>query len=438
MRTGRFGITASLLLVMGVALAACAPIAEPTSTPTVEPSPTPTEEPTPEPTPTATAVPTETLTPEATATPSPEPGADWLPAGTVALHAKRVDGELGLYALLTDGSTADMDRGIQGVATVSNSGRWIAYRPDVEETPGELTIESLADDTVYTVSATEGFTIYEWIFGRDEERLAFVEVGPPGEETDWAVVVVSLEDGSTTRFATSSVGGPAGGRLPGRPLGWTASGEGLLMDTFVPYTEGAYQGIWKVAIPKGTPAQDYDELVRSQLVAADAYQNQPMLSPEGELVAYLSRDQEYEPEDYEPIAYDMAVNQLWTVDPEDRETSMLVEVTDGGALGLEIAWSPSGDRVLFAEGMYAGDRFGSLTLKTVDRTGAEAEVGEVPLPEEGGFSELHWVSPDKALFVVRAGEALTFELYEIQIESGETNLVDSAEYLLILGSVRGE
>ena len=102
----------------------------------------------------------------------------------------------------------------------------------------------------------------------------------------------------------------------------------------------------------------------------------------------MARDPDYAPAHYEPIAYDTAVNQLWALDLAGGVPALLVEVTDGGALGYDAAWSPDGAQVLFAQGTYAGDTFAGLTLKVRDGSGAVRDVGLLPLEPRSSVREV--------------------------------------------------
>jgi hypothetical protein len=272
-------------------------------------------------------------------------------------------------------------------------------------------------------------------FHRDETRLAFVEIGPPSNERiPWAIVVVSLTDGSTTRFEGTT--GEHDPPLPGTPLAWPDSDE-LFLNTFLPYTEEGSTGLWGVTIPPAASPAPIAALEAREALAGPDYLFQPRLAPGGQRFLYLNRDYDYTPADYEPRAYDLAVHQLGLVERDGTASRLLIDVTAAGALAGAAAWSPDGAEILFAEGRYAGgDTFGTLTLKALDvDAGAAREIGPLSLPERGTLVSLDWCAPRAALAVVATWEG-AHQLHTLNVETGESQTLVTDDFVQVLGCVR--
>jgi hypothetical protein len=314
-------------------------------------------------------------------------------------------------------------------------GRWIAYSSG--PSAGSLTIVNLENGTTYAPPVTPNFTVYGQAFDIAETRLAFMELGgPDATGYTWAIVVVNLADGSTNRFdAATAIGSfdPAS-LLPGNPVGWAAPGNELLLNTFMPGTEGNWAGVWGLGLPPGAASAPIDTLGQRELVSVGDYYADPRLSPDGTRLLYLNRDFGYTPAGYTPMAYDLAVNQLLSVDVASSAQTLLVNIVDGGALGRDAAWSPDGAQTLFAQGNYAGDAFASLTLKFRDSVGAIHDVGPVPLPPGGGLRSLDWCAPNTALVTVTTAD-YDHQLHAVDLTSGGATIVAFGDHLSVLGCV---
>jgi len=369
--------------------------------------------------------------PEPTVPPPTTPAADWLPEGTVALYIAGPWENPQLYALSADGTPAGLDRVVHQGAVTTPSGRWLAY-PDGSSATS-ATIVNLEEGTEQVVSATADFTFYSMAFDRAETRVALLELGPPEpDNTPWAIVVVHLADGSIERFATTV--GPGQTQLPGNPLGWTASGEELLLDTFQPYTEGAHLGIWAVHLPPGTVSAPLDTFSRREVLGAWWGFAPVHLSPDQSKLVYLDRDPDYTPDDYDPVAYDLAVNRLWRLALADGSRTLLLEVSDGDALGQDAAWSPDGQEILFARGHYSGDTFATLGLRVYTADNMVREIGPLDLPAQGYLDRLSWCRPELALATMTTSEG-TAELHWTDLEGGAEGTVASASLISVLGCI---
>ena len=410
----------SAAIVLALSLLACSIPTPPSST---LPPPPPTITPFAPPTTVPTTIP-----------PPDTPPPSWLPAGTIALYATGPWESPRLHAVAADGSTTDLGLDVHGSATASRTGRWIASAGGPYPADSVVAV-NLETGITFVTPLTPDFTLYGLAFDPAETRLALMELGGSGVgDYLWAIVVVNLADGSTTRFETTMTMGSASPILPGNPVGWAASGDELLLDTFMPDTEGNWGGVWGVTLPPGAAAASLDTLGRREFVPAGGYLAPPYLSPDANHLLYLNRDFSYTPAGYEPMAYDLAVNQLWAVDLASGSPSSLVNVTDGGALARAAAWSPDGAQTLFAQGNYAGDAFASLTLKVRDSTGTIRDIGPAPLPPGGGLRGLDWCIPDTALATVTTAD-YEHQLHTVDVTSGGTGLVTSATHISVLGCV---
>jgi len=401
----------------------------PFSPATTEPTAPPGGEPTTEPP--ATGVPTAE---SPTEPPTEPPSSSWLPTGTFVLYATGAWDELQLYALAPGPSITDLERTVTFNSALSRTGHWIAHA----HSPAPATsvvVANLENGTTHTVPLTPDYSLYGMAFDHAETRLAFMELGGSGTGTyTWAVVVVNLADGSTARFEdTFSLPVGAGVMLSGWPIGWTAAGDELLLDTFMPDTEGNWAGVWAVALPPGTPSAALNTLSRRTVIAAGDYSAETRLSPDATHLLYLNRDPSYTPAGYAPMAYDLAVNQLWQVNVASGASTQLLNVTDGGALARTAAWSQELPHTLFAQGSYAGDTFASLMLKVRDDTGTIHDAGSVPLPPGGSLQSVDWCLPDFALVVVTTAD-YAHQLHIVEFGGGST-LVTSDAYITVLGCI---
>jgi hypothetical protein len=122
-----------------------------------------------------------------------------------------------------DGSTTDLGLDVHGSATASRTGRWIASAGGPYPADSVVAV-NLETGVTFVTPLTPDFTLYGLAFDPAETRLALMELGGSGVgDYLWAIVVVNLADGSTTRFETTMTMGSAPPILPGNPVGWAAS-----------------------------------------------------------------------------------------------------------------------------------------------------------------------------------------------------------------------
>jgi hypothetical protein len=365
--------------------------------------------------------------------PTEPPPSGWLPEGTFALYTHGTWESAQLYALTPGPTSVDLGRAVGRPTSMSRTGRWIAH--GVGSPATSITIISLETGTTHNVPLTADFILYGSAFDHTDSRLAFMELGGSGIGTyTWAIVVVNLADGSTTRFEKSFTSPiTPGDMLPGRPFGWSAASSELLIDTFLPDSGGFFGGVWAISIPLGTPSAALDTLSRRELIAAGDYSSEPRVSPTGTRILYLRLEPGYTPAGYAPMGPDFPVNQLWDMDIATGTPTRLVNVDDGGALAQTAAWMQEVPHTVFAQGNYGGATFGSLTLKRRDNAGSITDVGAVPLPAGGGLLAIDGCLPDMALLTI-VNASYDAELHVADFAGGST-LVTSARTIFVLGCV---
>jgi hypothetical protein len=365
--------------------------------------------------------------------PTEPPPSSWLPEGTFALYASGGWEGAQLYALTPGPTLVDLRRTVTPQTSMSRTGRWIAH--GIGSPATSITIINLETGTTHTIPLTSEFVLYGSVFDLTESRLAFMELGGSGIGTyTWAIVVVNLADGSTTRFEKSFTSPiTPGDMLPGRPFGWSAAGNELLLDSFLPESGGFFAGVWAVTIPPGTPSAALDTMGRREMIAAGDYSFEPRMSPDGTQMLYLRLEPGYTPAGYTPMGPDYVVNQLWGMDLATGTPSRLVNVDDGGALARDAAWMQEVPHTVFAQGNYAGGTFASLTLKVRDGAASVRDVGAVPLPTGGDLIGLDGCRPSFALATV-VNASYEAELHIVDFGGGST-LVTSAPTISVLGCV---
>ena len=372
----------------------------------------------------ATESPT-TSAPEATE----EPSTGWLPPGTVALYSSGPWESSQLFALAADGSTVPLGVTMGRGKAASRGGLWVAYEtgtyPDIS-----IAVQRLDGGSTFAVPVSPEFEPFAMVFDRTETRLAFLEVGPlDADGTAWAIVVVNLGDGSTTRFAATM--GADRAYLPGNPVGWSAWDE-LVLDTFLPASEGAWAGVFGVPLPSGIGSAPLEALDRRELIGSRDYLSPLRLSSDGAALLYLGRDFDYTPSSYEVMMMDLAVNQLWSLDLATGVPSLLLEVTDGGALDVA-DWSPDGTEAMFLYGSYAGPDFIPSVLRVRDGAGGVRDVASVSLTPGDGFTGLSWCAPSTAVYTIWTTGAM--QLHLVDLSTGATTLITTAEGVSVLGCI---
>ncbi len=423
----------ALLLTLSVACGAEAETA-PTVVPVrdVQPTQAPAPSETPPPPPSATPTP-----PEPTPTPLPTEAPTWYGAGTVALFSVG-DYESGdLYALGGDGATQLVFSDVGRDARVSPDGRWLGFvRVDYD---GRSTLELHDAQTGASRHITSDATggMLRFAFDRTSRRLAYLHLDPPDEDlSPWGLVVVDLKSDTAVRYDTLMTFEDRSS-LPGVPVGWSgaaSSGDELILDTFMPFSEGGWAGVWAVILRRdGAPAAPNTLSRRELLPAAPVYFSSLYFAPDGQSLAFLGRDLDYVPENYFPEFYDLAVNRLETVALSDGARTLVVGVDDGSALARVLAWSPGGKRLLFAQGSYGGSEyFDTLTLKSSDLSGAVVEHGMLTLPPMSYLSDMAWCVESHALYVAWGNDDNTQRLFSVDLNAAISTELSAGPLVEIL------
>ncbi len=394
---------------------------EPSATSTLAPLPLASPLPTPEP---------------STATPLPEPDS-WHAAGTRLLFVSGDDEQADLFALGDDGTVWQLFPDVGRAARVSPDGRWLGFVRWHDGGRSTLELHQTQSGEVREITPDTTSGLFQFAFDSDGSRLAFINLGVYSDAgVPWDLVVVDLESGATARY-DALMAGPETRPLPGMPVGWSAQtspGDELIIDTFLPYTEGGWMGVWGVTLPENGASAPLDSLIVRELIpGAPAYSSRLRLAPDSRDVAYLGRDLDYVPDNYVSEFYDLAVNRLSFTALGDGVTTMVVEVDDGSALARAFSWSPTGERLLFAQGHYEGENWADLTLKSSDRSGTIVTYGPLTVPALGGLSDLVWCDPSQVFYVTWDGSGGPEHLVGFDLNTGISSEISAGRRVEIVG-----
>lgn len=440
----------ALFLALSILGTACSAEEVPTFTiavlqeePTRQPAPeTPTSIP-PKPSPVATQPPPplDTATPEpepATATASPQ-SPSWHAPEAVALIVSGDDQLADFYALSRDGATSVLLSDVGSTVSVSSDGRWLGFFRWGQDGRGVLELHDAASGESRQITPDTSGGLFRFAFAPDRPRLAYLDLGAFTDTgVPWALVIVDLENGETVRYEGQMVDNETR-PLPGAPVGWSGASETaeeIIIDTFLPYTEGGSMGVWGVSLPDDSASVSLDSLRKRELIpSSPVYASRLHLAPDRQRVAFLGRDPDYFPDNYFPEFYDLAVNRLEVASLEDGARTLLVEASDGSALARGLAWSPSGERILFTQGHYEGEEFAELSLKSTDLSGTVVTYGPLTLPPLGGLLDLAWCDSALALYLAWDGSNGTQHLLIFDLNTGVSTEIAAAQRLEIVGCV---
>jgi hypothetical protein len=323
------------------------------------------------------------------------------------------------------------------MAQVSLDGRWLAFfrwRPDGR---GSLELYDAQSAVGRPIVPQTSSGLFRYCFDPSGRRLAYLDLGSFHDASvAWALVVVELADGAATRHE-GVMAGPDTRPLPGYPFAWSeleGGGDELLIDTFLPYSEGGWMGVWGVTLPvDGAPAPLDALYLRKLLPGAPAYSSRLFVQPEGRDAAYLARDPGYSPDGYAPDSFDHAVNYMGLLDLDRGSHSRLVDAADGRALARALSWSPTGERLLFAEGAYEGANFAELVLNSSDRSGSVTPYGMLEMPMPGDLLDLAWCSGSLAFYITSDPASGMERLFSFDLNVGGSTEINGAGRVEFVG-----
>jgi len=342
-----------------------------------------------------------------------------------------------LYALGGDGAMWHLLSDVGNEAQVSPDGRWLgSVRWD---DAGRVTLElhDAQTSAARELASNASGGLLAFTFDPTGRRLAYLDLGSYGEQgVPWALVIQDLVGDALSRY-DALMSGSGSRPLPGMPVGWSGTaGDELLIDTFLPGTEAGWLGVWGVTLPPDGAPASLDALpLREIIPGTPAYSSELYLAPDRQSVAFLGRNPDYSPENYAPEFYDLAVNWLGVAALADGAHTVIVEATDGSALARALSWSPDGQRLLFAQGRYAGEDFAELSLKSADRNGTVVEYGPLALSPQGGLLQLAWCDPSQTLYVTWSSEDGMERLVSFNMHTGVSTELSVGQRLEIIGCV---
>ena len=121
------------------------------------------------------------------------------------------------------------------------------------------------------------------------------------------------------------------------------------------------------------------------------------------------------------------------LDLDGGARSTVVEVKDGSSLARALSWSPSGERLLFAQGHYEGESFVELSLKSSDRAGSVVSYAPLRLRSRGDLLDLAWCDASLALYVTWDGLAGTQHLLSVDLTTGVSAEINVGQRIEIVG-----
>jgi hypothetical protein len=354
--------------------------------------------------PTAASALEETASPSSpapSATSVPAVSNSWFPFGAVLVVALGDDDSADVNAVGADATLQTVFTDAGDEVSISPKGRWLGYVRLQDTGSSTLVVHNATSGERREINPDTRSGMLRFLFDPEGSRLAYVDLGAyVGGRVPWSLVVSNLDTQQSVRYDAVMVDTETR-PLPGVPVAWSQSGsrDHIILDTFLPYTESGWMGVWAIPLPAGSISGLLDTLSPIEMVPSGGYSSDVILAPDGEKLAYLARDPNYVPDNYVAEYYDLAVNQLAIAGLEDRTREILVEVDDGGALARAIAWSPASERLLFVQGTYEGEQLTELTLKSTDLDGTVVTYGPLNLPRPSELVKMAWCSSG-AVFLV--------------------------------------
>jgi hypothetical protein len=361
----------------------------------------------------------------------------WYAPGAKLLFVRSDDVQADLLAHHEDGTVQIVLPDVGNETTVSSDGRWLGYVRWRDDGGSVLELHNVESGARREIIPDTTSGLFRFVFDPEIRRLAYIDLGGYTDVgVPWALVIVELDGEATARY-DALMAGPEPRPLPGAPVGWlraTSGGDELLIDTFLPYTEGAWMGLWGVTLPAQGGSAPLDSLALRELIpGAPAYSSELYLAPDAQSVAYLARDRDYVPDDYLSEFYDLAVNRMDLASLAGGSRSTLVKADDGSALARALAWSPTGERLLFGQGRYEGENFANLALKSSDLSGRVVTYGPLSLPALGGLLDLAWCDASQAYYVIWDGSDGTEYLIGFDLNTGVSTEISSGRRIEMVG-----
>ncbi len=297
---------------------------------------------------------------------------EWLD-GQIALAQVDVEGRIRLVS--EPGRAPDQ-------AWYSHSlGAWMAY--DVEWEDGHqvrVVLYNSRTGVRQEIPIPYGVSVWGPTVDADGGRVAYTLLAAVGEHVDgthrWVTYVHDLATGTVTGFGAEWPSPQDKWFFGGEPIAWV--GDTLLIEMFCYCGEG-YLGVWALDTGRGIPGETvtlsgYDwRVLDSALASATGWYYSPTVSPDGEMLAFLIHDSDYDLPCWHPAFFgeEHLTAALGVVPTRGGKPRLLLDVAaQGRDLAEFVAWSPDSRQILFIEGPCQDEPSPvALTLRAVDLDG---------------------------------------------------------------------
>jgi len=206
------------------------------------------------------------------------------------------------------------------------------------------------------------------------------------------------------------------------------------------YCGEGYSGVWALDTRRGIPGetvtlQGYDRFVLdSGAASATGSYYSPTLSPDGEMLAFLTNDADYDEPCWDDYPYSPHLSAaLGVVPTRGGKPRLLLDVAaQGRDLAGFVTWSPDSRQILFIEGP-CRDEPGpvALTLRAVDLEGAV--TGEWPLPplDPRAYPFALWCTRDGIFYQFERDDRA--ELWHLDLATGLSEKVLTRDGIGLVG-----
>jgi Tol biopolymer transport system component len=395
-----------------------APARAATSTPSASPTRTPSS------TPSRTPAPTITRRPSATPSPTPLPLGPMLLASTPDARRGgilvRIPQRNTLLASLAQldrqGDTHVLGGPVElpwGVRYSPALAAWMVYTVEDQDDQVHVGFYDSLTGKTQTILVPRGASVLGPALDAARGRVAYTILSDPAAFIEdrywWVIYVRDLAAGTDTEFGAEWDAPESSDLAPARPIGW--AGDDLLMETFSLSGEGT-TGVWLLDTRKGVPGQTvtlqgWDRQVFSpREVSPSGWYREPRVSPDGNNLAFLLHDSDYDMPCWQSDSYDPGLStRLGVVSTQGGRPRILVDVGDQGrALHDSLRWSPDSRQVLFAEGRCQGDPpVLEFAVRAVDLQGAITWEGPILALDDPLFFGALWCEPDDVYYQTDLG-----------------------------------